>query len=94
MCKYLQSLGLLDVNDPIGELNLTFDNCPGKNNFASILCLVIIVDVRMEMVIILAKRRLRNSKYWNNKRQVVICLAWMVGYHSRHSVILATVSRE
>jgi hypothetical protein len=28
---YLKSRGLLDANNPIGELNWTFDNCPGQN---------------------------------------------------------------
>ena len=31
MWKYLNSRGLLDVNDLIGELNWTFDKCPGQN---------------------------------------------------------------
>jgi hypothetical protein len=29
--KYLDSRGLLDANDLIGELNWTFDNCPHQN---------------------------------------------------------------
>jgi hypothetical protein len=28
---YLKSCGLLNANDPIGELKWTFDNCPGQN---------------------------------------------------------------
>ena len=31
MWKYLQSCGILDVENPIGELNWRFENCPGQN---------------------------------------------------------------